>query len=153
MRLLLIAIVIALITGNALLLARHRRPEIVPLYIIHAGIDSLVIGASPTNRVTSFSNGRWTPNLEKAATLTEEMNGRKRRLWIVDLTSSSTYGDFLDAIRDLKTHRKCNIAMNVGADWVDPTGSKISSALVLCGTSIGDAGFTGTLPRDGPIPN
>ena len=61
----------------------------------------------------------------------------------VPIVAVQNYGQWIEAIRDLKRRKICNVAMRDGAPELP--------MIVLCGESLGDAGFAGTLPPDKPV--
>ena len=146
---------LALGVGDALFLALRWRDHHISAPITYAGIDSLVV-AVPVSRVgATLQNGKWSPALSDAQIPQEDIAGNERSITLVTLTGASAYGNFLQAIKNLKAQGRCNVAVR-GSDEEGvpqhPLGefpdSQFLSGLVLCGNSIGDAGFSGKLPLD-----
>ncbi|MBN8817306.1 MAG: hypothetical protein J0I80_01145 [Sphingomonas sp.] len=121
--------------------------------ITYVGLDSFALAISDLKGGAIFLNGRWQHSLQDAEAWTEDMSGRKRKYWIVRLAPMTTYGHFLASVRDLKVHNKCNVAIAESADvaWAGKLEADLGIVLVLCGSSIGDAGFAGELPNDRAI--
>jgi hypothetical protein len=84
-----------------------------------------------------------------------DMSMRKRRLTFISLAPTPTYGRFIESIRDLKARGICNVVIRENDAPEARVGNGRNAltipALVLCGNSIGDAGFDVSLPPDGPL--
>ncbi|ATY33778.1 hypothetical protein [Sphingomonas psychrotolerans] len=126
------------------------------------GIDSLSIEVPASQPAVRLHQGEWDSNdkgLAASMSPVQTMAGRERALAFITLAPQPTYAHFIEAIRDLKARRVCNVAVREGGrPWRAtiplPDGSFDGldvPALVLCGQQLGDAGFSGTLPPDGPI--
>ncbi|HVI99188.1 MAG TPA: hypothetical protein VM657_08990 [Sphingomonas sp.] len=153
-RFLLIMIVLALGTGDLLLLKRHWHHRANFASVTHVGLDSLFVMVPTSTQAAALHNGRWSPDLAKAAIPSEGEALHKRSITLITLEPHPTYGKFLQAIRSLRAQQKCNVLIREGNVLVEghtkPDQLEIP-ALVLCGSAIGDAGFSGTLPPDGVV--
>lgn len=143
------AVTLFVLDGIYIAALAHRSPTSVT----YVGLDSFAVSISDLKGGATLLDGQWKPSLQDAEAWTEDMSGHKRRYWIVRLAPMATYGHFLASVRDLKIHNKCNVAIGEKADfmWAGEALANLGNALVLCGSSIGDAGFTGELPNDGAI--
>jgi hypothetical protein len=87
------------------------------------------------------------------------MAGQRRSLVLITLAPRPIYGNFLQSIRKLRSLKKCNVLVREDGEPIKAQAAPPDSlpdrlaipALVLCGSAIGDAGFTGTLPPDGVV--
>lgn len=145
-RLLLVVAVVVLFVGDGLFLSSRTHHD-SSSRITHAGLDSFALFIDNSKAGGGILDSPY-PQAEEAST--EDMVGRKRRYWIVRLGSNATYGQFLATIRDVRANSKCNVVIAEHGDipWPTETPANLGAAFVLCGTSIGDAGFTGKLPKD-----
>jgi len=161
-RTLLKLVVAALLVANAVFLTWHFRPA--KAQILHIGLDSLMLSVSERQTAAALQNGVWEPSLAKASLPVRGMAGDVKRIPLITLAPDPTYGRFIRAVRALKARGICNVLVREGADLGEaaspfsgpppgppPPGVLDVPAIVLCGSSIGDAGFSGKLPPDGGI--
>lgn len=151
----LIAIALSLFGGDALFLfwRAHSKPFEIVTYV---GLDSFYAEVPASKNGAALLNGRWEPALGDAEIATEDMGGNQRLLWLISLAPTHTYGLLLASIRDLKARKKCNVLIREGSvpTKVADAASHMYvgiPAFILCGRSIGDAGFNGKLPPDGAV--
>lgn len=83
------------------------------------------------------------------------MGEQKQELSYITLAPTPTYSHFVESIRNLRSPGKCNVLIREGGQPVELEDAAEREqpelnilALVLCGSSIGHAGFYGTLPPD-----
>jgi hypothetical protein len=129
--------------------------------ITYAGLDSLNVVVAVHEPAAKLRNGKWDIDpfqplrLVSPATTT---GVRKRRLAFVSLDPYPTFGAAMNVIRDLKRRNICNVLIREagileGEPVNFPHGRDRAlsiPALVLCGGSMGDAGFSGKLPPESP---
>jgi len=128
--------------------------------ITYAGLDSAVIvmPASTNEPVLSLRARQWhldgTPLPDVAAYLRGLAKGHR-----LPMVSVPSLGALPGVLRSLKARKACNILIREGGSsfrtgpLATPPNTEMLDipALVLCGNPIGDAGFSGILPPDGPI--
>jgi hypothetical protein len=161
-RTLLKLVVAALLVSNAIFLTWHFRPA--KAQIFHIGLDSLMLSVPERQTAAALQNGVWEPSLAKASLPVSGMAGDVKWITLVTLAPDPTYGRFIQAVRALKARGTCNVLVREGADLGEaappfsgprpgppPAGVLDVPAIVLCGSSIGDAGFSGKLPPNGEI--
>jgi hypothetical protein len=156
-RLFLVMVVMALVTANIIFLylpALYKNPTATIMFV---GLDSTGAFVPTAYPFAEFRQGKWVPDpTVQAREIVEDMGGNKQSLALISLMPQPTYGHFIQSVRDLKARNICNIAIREGAEPIKsdtplPDGSFeyfSIPALVLCGQSIGDAGFYGELPPD-----
>lgn len=150
-RTILFGLALSLLCLDALLLITRDGDASSHASITHMGLDSLVVPVARTSRSAQLVEGRWLPDLNAGEMKVQDMAGQRRRIWLVSLGRSPTYGQFLVSLRDLKRRRKCNVLVQsdvIGSTWPKSKDETLIPAFVLCGHSIGDAGFEGVLPAD-----
>ena len=133
--------------------------------ITYAGLDSQAAWVPSSKPPARFVSGKW--DIGPVITLDlEMMNGRNPRdVALVTLAPELTFGKAIAVIRDLKNRQVCNLLIRDsevdGGRLYSPIGSGHDEgtdqdevailSLVLCGYSIGDAGWNGPLPPDRQI--
>jgi hypothetical protein len=163
-RRMLAVFVIVLLTIDALfLVASYKRQSSYSATITHIGLDSTDMLVPISMRPAKLRAGKWDidpiPTLD-ANILETVRNLGVKPLALVSLSPQPTYGQAISVIRSLKARRVCNVLIREGG-WHEP-GALIRfpggpekvlriPPLVLCGSAVGDAGFSGTLPADGPF--
>jgi hypothetical protein len=131
-----------------------------PIYapITFVGSDSLLVTVPVSKKGATLKNGSWHPALSEAQISAEILPGKEQPLTLVTLTHSSPFPNLIEVIKTLRAQGKCNVVIR-GSDeegvpplQFRPEGEDLLlPAFVLCGDSIGDAGFHGTLPPDGMV--
>lgn len=160
-RALLLLTALGLLTADILFLGwRWHRDTAANAEITYAGLDSAVILAplpleAPILRLRA---GQWHLDEKPLTDVGAYLRGLAtiQRMPIVSVPS---LGELPRVLRTLKAHKGCNILIREGGTvsrtgpLADPPNTEILDmpALVLCGHPVGDAGFSGTLPPDGPI--
>lgn len=122
--------------------------------VTHVGLDSFGLPLPAPEWAAAFRKSEQNHGGGEVDVPAHDMGGHTRSLTLIVLAPTPTYGHFIDAIRDLRARGKCNLMVREGAQPtrnLDGAQDWRSMALVLCGRSIGDAGFYGTLPPDGPL--
>lgn len=130
--------------------------------ITWVGIDSLGIEVPASQAAARLREGQGNGSGDRgpdSPIAVRARSGRERPLAFITLEPRPTYGHFIEAIRDLKARKNCNVAIREGGKSLrsaiplpDDSFEMLEvPAFVLCGTQLGDAGFSGTLPPDGPI--
>jgi len=150
-----------LVLGDALFLGwRWHRDTAPNAEITYAGLDSaiIVLPASVNEPVLSLRGRQWHLRGKPLPDVDAYLRGlaKGHRLPMVSVPS---LGALPGVLRSLKAHKACNILIREGgsSSWTGPLATPPHTemldipALVLCGNPIGDAGFYGTLPPDGPI--
>ena len=158
-RLLLMTVVATLAVGNAIFLAARAQRSSANAHVSHVGIGSFSMVFLRPRKGTTFSQGHWSPALKDALVEMEDMDRSTYQAVLVSLGPKPTYGQLLAAIHDLKARKLCYMLVNEIADrqWLSQAAPSIlpddleTPGLVLCGASVGDTGFFGTLPPDGPL--
>lgn len=126
--------------------------------VTYVGVDSLGVISPASHKASALQNGKWVPDLADTQLPGSTMGGTPRELFYISLAPTPTYAHFLAAVRGLKSRGKCNVVIREGGRPITPLADQREVdaeiemlALVLCGSSIGDAGFSGTLPPDGIV--
>ena len=146
----------ALVLADALFLIWRSDRDSVYVNVTHVGLDSFAVLGPPSRDPATWLNKRWKPPEAEAQMIVEDMTLKKRLLTVITFPPHATFGRFLASVRQLKGQKKCNALFlessspSTTADSNVPPAGDVP-ALVLCGRSIGDAGFYGTLPPDGPL--
>lgn len=162
-RRLLIIVALALLGTDAInLSAFYKRHFAYNATVTYAGIDSLGMLVPAGMRPAKFQGGKW--DVDPIPTLNVAMfeahnDARTTPIALISLSPQSTYGKALEVFRTLKASKVCNVLIREGGrmepvtvDFPDGPDKAISiPALVLCGSSVGDAGFYGVLPTDRPV--
>jgi hypothetical protein len=156
-------VVLALLIANTLfVITLYKRHFAYNATITYIGLDSLGMVLPVRTRPAKWVAGKW--DIDPAATLNANMSGTfedtsQRPLALVSLAPQPTYGRAIGIIRALKARHVCNVLIREGGR-LDPEIINFPGgpdraleipAVVLCGNSVGDAGFQGVLPADGPI--
>lgn len=152
----LIAVAIVIAVCDMLFLAWHSRNPAKAFAVTYTGLDSLGVVVPASQRASALQSGKWVPDLAITQFPASTMGGQKRELFYITLAPTPTYSRFLASIRDLRSRGKCNVLIREGGRPMEPQDAAQREkqpeveilALVLCGSSIGDAGFYGTLPPD-----
>lgn len=151
----MLTIACILATVDAMLVWRFLQPIYAPITFI--GTDSINAIVPISERGATLKGGVWHPPISEAQILVRDMMGNERPLTLVTLTASEPYSNLIEVIKNLRANGKCNVLIR-GSDeeGVPPypilsDGSLFMKGVVLCGSSIGDAGFQGTLPADGMV--
>lgn len=139
-----------------LFLAWHSHNPAKAFAVTYIGLDSLGVVVPASRKASALQNGKWVPDLAITQFPAATMGGEKRELFHIALAPTPTYSRFVATVRDLRSRGKCNVLIREGGRPMGPvdTAERVRQpdveipALVLCGTSIGDAGFSGTLPPD-----
>lgn len=158
-RSLLIVILVAVLGCDTLFLAWRMEQDRPHAWVTYVGMDSLTVTVPYSKKGAALHASGWQPALEEAEVAANDMHLRRRPLWLITLAPDDSYRRFLASIRDLKARQKCNVLILEGGQPVARPDSVPKNrqqelevpALVLCGRSIGDAGFSGALPPDGTI--
>jgi hypothetical protein len=159
----LVIVALVLTTADGIfakVLYNHRAAK--DAYITHIGLDSLEMIIPMGARAARLHNGIWDIDPMKAMKSVPIDQARGidgKSLALVSLAPRSTYGQAINVIRNLKARRICNVLIREsgraeGGSFNFPGGvdrALAVPAIVLCGSSIGDAGFYGDLPADGRI--
>ena len=159
-RRLLAIIALALLVTNALVLfTLYKSHFSYNPTITYIGLDSIDMLVPIGMRAAKLQDGKW--DLDPIPTLDSETFGsaRTRPIQLVSLAPRPTYGKAITVFRALKARAICNVLIResggiypVRLQSSDGSDKALSiPALVLCGSSIGDAGFYGVLPADRPI--
>lgn len=130
--------------------------------ITHVGIDSASFIIPAKTRAAAWRNGHWDIDPTSASRpLYEdfEVERKTHPVALITLEPEGSFGKAISLIRFLKSRGICNVLIResgrFGDEIVDfpdgPDRALDLPALVLCGTQLGDAGFSGTLAPDGPI--
>lgn len=117
------------------------------------GLDSFALWALQAPVGSALQGGQWNPALATTQTFAQTMLGNPVPVAVVTLAPRPTYGHFLEVVRNLKAQKRCNVLV-VENSWQPEMTSPdevIIPAFVLCGYAAGDAGFSGTLPKDGTL--
>lgn len=162
-RRLLAIVALALLVTNALLLfTSYKRHFAYNATVTYVGLDSTDMLVPVGMRPAKLRGGKWDvdpiPTLN-AAMLETHNDARARPIALVSLAPQATYGKAISVFRSLKARKICNVLIRESGrvepnimNFPDGPDRAIAiPALVLCGSSIGDAGFFGVLPADGPI--
>jgi hypothetical protein len=127
--------------------------------ITYVGIDSLTMMVPAKTPAATLKDGRWSIDPTQAlrsVPLHFSAGIEKKYLAFVSLGAVPYYGQAVMVIRRLRAQHLCNVLIRESAE-PSPEKRDFGSgpdhvlhipALVLCGSSIGDAGFSGRLPRD-----
>lgn len=140
---------------------RYHHATAVNGVITYAGIDSMGEAFPENQAALSLKAGALQPDPGAMVTV-NRLGGDPRQLAVVGLAATPTYGRFIEMIRQLRARRLCNLAIRrERAQGLTPfisdrfkagtEGFEYTPWLVLCGGSIGDTGFQGTLPPDSKI--
>ena len=121
--------------------------------ITYAGLDSLSVVVPAKEPALRLEQERWYLDGRPVSDWAEYMRNRGEGgpVALVTLGSQPTYVQFIRSIRDLKKRGICNVAVREGGEIMKSGEMMTIPAFVLCGHQLGDAGFGGTLPQDGPI--
>lgn len=161
-RLLVIVALALLVTDALLLFTSYKRHLAFNAMVTYVGLDSIDMLVPVGMRPAKLRGGEWDvdpiPTLN-AAMLETSNDAHARPISLVSLAPEATYGKAQIALRSLKARKVCNVLIResgrVEPGTINfPDGPERAiriPALVLCGSSIGDAGFSGVLPADGPI--
>lgn len=153
-RSILLIIVGVLLAGDAaLFLAKwlYASPQETVTYV---GLDSLSVLVPKSHPMAAWESGHWQPSLDgKAMFKADDMMGHQHPVALITLGPNPTYGAFIFAIRRLRAGKVCNVAIRESAMPIGSSEDRHREYLaiptiVLCGSSIGDAGFYGELPAD-----
>ncbi|WP_264939044.1 hypothetical protein [Sphingomonas caeni] len=125
--------------------------------VIHVGLDSYGMIVPENQPMAKLIDGKWQP--DPAADPSVSLRDGPERLAMVSLAPDPGYGHFLQVIRDLRARGLCNVAILEGGtphrmSVPLPGGSRDAieiQAILLCGHTLGDSGFTGQLPPDSEI--
>lgn len=155
-RTLLIAVAGVIAGCDMLFLAWHSHNPARAFALTYIGVDSLGVVVPASRKASALQNGKWVPDLAVTQVPAATMGGEKRELFYITLGPTPTYSRFLATVRDLRSRGKCNVLIREGGHPMEPQDAVQRGkqpdvevlALVLCGSSIGDAGFSGTLPPD-----
>jgi hypothetical protein len=122
-------------------------------YLTFIGLDSLAVVSSPAPVGSALSDGQWTPAVAQTQILAHDYFDKPMPVAVITLAPRPTYGHFLEVIRNLKAQNLCNVLIveNAQQSEITSPGEVEIPAFVLCGSSVGDAGFSGTLPKDGTL--
>jgi hypothetical protein len=161
-RRLLATAVLALAGADALfLITFYKRYLAYNATITYVGLDSTDMLVPVSMRSAKLRAGKWDvdpiPTIN-AAMFETTRDARARPVALVSLAPRSTYVQAISVVRALKARHVCNVLIREGGrlepvtiNFPDgPDKALAIPPLVLCGTSIGDAGFYGDLPADGP---
>ena len=137
---------------------RFLAPNATILYI---GADSFALTVPMKMRASRLLDGKWDsdPQRFKSVQIEFGIGPQRHSLALVSLEPEGNFGKAVEVLRDLKARHICNVLIReVGrAEGIiinfpcGPDRALTIQAIVLCGNGIGDAGFSGTLPKDGPI--
>jgi hypothetical protein len=155
-------VIFLLVAANAAFFAWRWRGADAVGTVTWVGIDSLSLEMPASQPAARLKQGRWDSDgkgLRASMIPVRTMGGRERAIAFITLGPQPDYAHFIEAIRDLKARRVCNVAVREGGrPWratiplADGSFDGLEvPALVLCGQQLGDAGFSGTLPPNGPI--
>jgi hypothetical protein len=155
-RLLLLACMLAI--ADALLLGwRWHRDTAANGLVTYAGLDSITMMVDADVPRLGLRGGSWF--LDKAPADPAAYAKGLAAEGHMPVVSASTYRQFLVAVRDLKARKVCNVLIAEGGQLEKAAPMSKDGdvdtltipAFVLCGRPIGDAGFQGVLPPDGPV--
>ena len=155
-------IVLALLIGNALLLSDYYKRYIAyNAEITYVGLDSIDMIVPVGMRPATLLAAKW--DIDPIPTVDANMfetigSASVKPLALVSLAPHPTYSQAIKVIHDLKARHVCNVLIResgrlekITINFPNGPDKAIAiPALVLCGESIGDAGFYGVLPADGP---
>lgn len=122
--------------------------------ITYVGLDSLVMGFPAEEHAPRLIGGKWEvdpTDLGKAITSDIASAPHQEIITLVSIAPEQTLGKAVAVIRDLKSRHFCNVFIK---ENLEPRAGASTNhdffipGFVLCGHSIGDAGFFGTLPVD-----
>jgi hypothetical protein len=127
--------------------------------ITYVGLDSGGVIVPEDQPGATLKDGKWEPDPAadpKVKLPIEDMGRTPRQLIVVSLAPEGNYGRFIQSIRALRARGICNLAIREGGTSRKmaaplPGGSRDAlaiPAIIVCGHTIGDNGFTGTLPSD-----
>lgn len=130
--------------------------------ITYVGLDSTGLTVPMTMRASRLRSGKWDSDplhALRSVRIDFGLGVRQPSFALVSLDPEGSYGKAVEVIRDLKARHICNVLIREGgqAEGVvidfpnGPDQALTIPAIVLCGSPVGDAGFFGTLPADGPI--
>jgi hypothetical protein len=131
--------------------------------ILYVGADSFALTVPMKMRASKLLGGKWDsdPLRFRSVQIEFGMGLQRHSLALVSLEPEGNYGKAVEVLRDLKKRHICNVLIRevgraeserVIIDFADgPDRALTIQAIALCGNGIGDAGFSGTLPKDGPI--
>ena len=154
-----------LVVASSLMIADSAwlfmRPTESNATITYVGFDSLSVTVPARMKAAQLRDGKWDINPFQPLHPSggDSTGDSVPPLAYVSLAPLRTYGAATDVIRDLKQRQVCNVVIResgvLSSTVEDFPGGRdhglTMDALVLCGRSIGDAGFTGQLPPDGPV--
>lgn len=118
--------------------------------VTYVGLDSIAFKVPSNEPSLTLRQQHWYLDGRPMSDWTEYLKNRESGpVALITLAPQPTYDQFIRSIRDLKKRKICNVAIREGGEQLE--SAKLASALILCGHGLGDAGFFGTLPEDGPI--
>ena len=146
-RTLLIAVAVVVAGCDTLFLAWPSHNSTKAFAVTYIGLDSLGVIVSTSRKASALQNGKWVPDLATTQFPAATMGGEKRELFNITLDPTPTYSHFLATVRDLRSRGKCNVLIREGGQPIGPQDAAQRDrqpdvevpALVLCGSSIGDA--------------
>lgn len=158
-RRLLVLLVCALLLGDLLFLGWCRyRDTAANARVTYVGLDSATMVVDADVPALSLDAGHWRLGAQPMA----DPAGYAKQLAAeghMPAVTAPNYGQLVHVLRDLKARKICNILIREGGTRIAaaPT-SEVPDwdtleipAIVLCGNAMGDSGFHGSLPADGPI--
>lgn len=127
------------------------------VWVTHVGLDSASYLIPLERKAAMFRQNRWQPKLDATKIESVRRGSSLAPVDYISLSSTPTFGQFLDIVRDLKQRDRYNVLMHypgIGVFKPDSAETGLEPmfdvpALVLCGEALGDAGISDPIADDG----
>lgn len=119
--------------------------------LTYIGFDSAMMALPEDLPAPILINGKWNVDpakLQRSIISSIVSIPHEEKVAFVSISPQNNLGQAVAVIRDLKARRICNVFIVENADAKVGDRDSFVPGYMLCGHSIGDAGFFGALPMD-----